>query len=145
MKIAIHVSEKVGHTWPPAYWADFIRKCTRKGHEVYVFSGEDNVNLQLKNERVFDCTKLREDEAREEIASCDVFVGPVLHFYKSARESGVRTVGILTSITDAEGVKATIPCAGCIDSIGARPDCHWGDELCQWHVTPNDVAEAVGL
>jgi hypothetical protein len=141
MKIAIHVTEKVMHQWPIDYWAEFIRKATKNGHEVYAFSGEPNVVIQLKNDHVFDRTQVCDEDARREIASCDVFVGPLLHFYGLAPKN----VGILTSSFAGEGVRATIPCAGCRESLGERVDCHWGDELCQWHVTPNDVLKAAGL
>lgn len=144
MKIAAHVSERVMHQWPPQYWLELFQKATKNGHDVYVFSGEPNVMLEFKNPRIHNHTQVCDEDAVSVIADCDVFVGPLLHFYQAAKERGVRTVGLLTSSVAGEGVKATIPCAGCLESLGKRVDCHWGDELCQWHVTPNDVLEAIG-
>lgn len=145
MKIAIHVTEKVGHTWPVQYWAEFIRKSTKAGHEVRCFSGEPNVVIKLKNDLFKDYTQVQDDQAYQLLSECDLYVGPVLRFHAKAKELSIRTVCLLTSSFAGEGVKSTIPCAGCLESIGDRPDCHWGDELCQWHVTPNDVLEAVGV
>jgi hypothetical protein len=143
MRIGIHVTEKVKHSWPVTYWTEFIRKATKAGHEVLCFSGEPNVVIQLKNTKFFDYTHEEDNHAFELLATCDLYVGPVLRFHDKAKELGIKTVCILTSSFTGVGVKSTIPCAGCIESIGERPDCHWGDELCQWHVTPNDVLWAV--
>jgi len=143
VKIAAHVTERVMHQWPPTYWAEFFRKATKQGHEVYVFSGEPNIRVEMKNDKIYDRTQVCDEDAIKEIATCDIFVGPLLHFYRAASSNGVRTVGILTASVDGEGVKSTLPCTGCLQSLGERVDCHWGDELCQWQVTPNMVMEAI--
>ena len=144
MKIAIHITERVKHAWPIEYWTEFILKMTKAGHEIHAFSNEPNVKLTPGNPLVFDHTDLRDLNERLEIAKCDVYVGPVLEYYRMAKKAGLRLVAILGPTLKGEGVAATIPCAGCIENIHDMIDCRWGDEICQWHVSPNDIIAAIG-
>jgi len=143
MKVAIHVSERVKHAWPIEYWSDFIRKMTKEGHEIHAFSNEPNVKIAPGNPLVFDHTDLHDKDEVLAIAECDVFVGPVLEYYRIAEKEGVRLIGILGPTLKGEGVKATLPCAGCMENIHDMVDCRWGDEICQWHVSPNDIIGAI--
>src|SRR5574341_54713 len=116
---------------------------TGKGHEIHAFSDEPNVVIDTSNPLLVDRTQLPDSVAAREIGNCDVYTGPVLKYYAMAKKAGIRAVAILGPTLKAEGVKATLPCVGCIDTMENRLDCFWHDEICQYHVTPNDLIKEI--
>jgi len=143
MRIACHVSNRVFHTWPAEYWYEFIEKATKAGHDIYVFSDESGVLLDVKNPHVYSLIGLTDDEERQGMEVCDVFVGPKLRYYHMADEFGLKMVGLLGATLDGCGVKSTHPCAGCLDKLENQVDCYFADELCYTEITPNDVLAAL--
>ena len=143
MKIALHVTERVMFQWPVIYWIELVKKLTAAGHNLYALSDEDNVSHDSKNPLFHDRLHLSDDESRKVIAECDAFIGPPLKYYRMAEELGVRTIGILTSTFKGEGVRTTTVCGGCLDHLDSKVDCNWGDEICGYEVTPNDVIAAL--
>jgi len=143
MKVAIHLTERVTYRWPIEYWVELIRKLTAKGYEVYAVSDEPNVRIDDKNPLLFDRLHLSDDLSKKAIAKCDAFVGAPLKYYDMAKEVGVRTIGLLCSTLKGDGVKTTVPCAGCRENMQNINDCIYEDELCGYELTPNDVLEVL--
>lgn len=142
-RIAAHVTERVFHTWPASYWAEFLRKATAAGHDVYVFSDDALVSVDTKNPKVYSLIGLSEKEIHDGLEACQVFVGPKLRYYHLAKHLGLKMVGLLGATLEGEGVKSPHPCAGCLDKLENQTDCFWGDEVCLYEVTPNDVMNAL--
>ena len=143
MRVAVHVTERVFHAWPSSYWAEFLRKATAAGHDVYVFSDDDCISFETQNPKVYNLIGLSDAEERQGMKDCDVFVGPKLRYYDMAVELGVRTVGLLGATLEGDGVKSPHPCAGCLDKLENQVDCFFGDEVCLLEVTPNMVLAAL--
>jgi len=143
MRIAIHVTERVMFTWPSSYWAELIRKVTKSGHEVYVFSDDTNLSWDLKNDKVYNLIGLSEKEERDGMEACEVYVGPPLKYYDMAKSFGIRTIALLGATLNGEGVKTSNVCGGCLDKLDNKVDCTFGDEFCYYEITPNDVLEVL--
>jgi len=123
-------------TWPADYWSEFLKYLVDDGHEVFVFTDEDHVNINIKHEKVHKCFGLDEQQAEEIVSKCDVYVGVPLHFCTVAEKHGLKTLRILGATLEGEGVKATVPCAGCLDKLDSPVDCSFADELCYLEITP---------
>ena len=143
MKVAIHLTEKVTYRWPIDYWIELIRKLTTKGHEVYAVSDEPYVRIDDTNPLLFDRLHLADDLSKIVIAKCDAFVGPPLKYYQMAKELGVKTVALLGSSFNGDGVKTSAQCGGCRENMKNVNDCVFEDELCYFEITPNDVLEVL--
>ncbi len=143
MRIALHFTERVMYQWPLSYWIELVQKLTDAGHDLYALSDEPNVGNNSKNPKLHDCLHLSDEESRKVVAECDLFIGPPLKYYDMAKELGVRTVALLGATFKGDGVRTTNICGGCLDKLEGRNDCNFGDELCYFEITPNDVIAAI--
>jgi ADP-heptose:LPS heptosyltransferase len=139
-RIALQLTDRIKYRWPPEYCAEFIRKATKKGHDVFVIADEPRIRLDMKGEHIFDRTKERAEDVLE---SCDVFVGPPLRLADIAKRRGLKQVRLLGASLEGVGVQSTTFCAGCEQKMDPRIDCLWGDEICMSEITANDVLEAI--
>jgi hypothetical protein len=141
MRIALQLTDRIKYRWPAEYCAEFIRKATKKGHDVFVVADEPNIRLDMKGEGIYDRTK---EKAEDVFESCDVFVGPPLRLADVSARKGLKQVRLLGASLEGAGVRSTTFCCGCVQKMTPMIDCLWMDELCMWEITPNDVLEAVG-
>lgn len=143
MKIAVHFSERVMYQWPLSYWIEFVRKLTELGHEVYALSDEPNVRIDSRNPALHDRTQLSDEDSRQVLRECDVFIGAALKYHDMAVAEGIRAIALQGSSFKGEGARSTAQCAGCLDKMQGKTDCQYGDELCWNELTPNDVLAAL--
>jgi hypothetical protein len=139
-RIALQLTDRIKYRWPAEYCAEFIRKASTRGHEVYAVADEPNIRLDMKGEGIFDRTK---EKAEDVFETCDVFVGPPLRLADIAQRRGLKTVRLLGASLKGDGVKSATFCAGCLEKMDPRIDCLWSDELCMSEITANDVLEAI--
>lgn len=139
-RIAFQLTDRLKYRWPPEYCSEFIRKASRKGHEVYVVADEPNIKLDMTGEGIFD--RLGE-KAEDVFETCDVFVGPPLRLADIAKRRGLKQVRLLGASVEGEGVRSTTFCSGCVQRMSPMMDCLWSDEICMSEITPNDVLEAI--
>lgn len=143
MKICAYITNRVMWTWPADYWRELFHKLTKRGHEVYVISDDPEVVVNDTNPKVFNCTGKAATEADEVVSSCDMYVGVPTRWYELAGFLGKNRIALCGPRIVEDGIVADTPCAGCIDKLGVRTDCNWGDELCYRQITPNDVMGAI--
>lgn len=136
MKIALHITDRTLFTWPAVYWQDLIKRLIDADHEVFIFSDESHVNINIKHERVHKCFGMSNDVINSTISKCDLFIGVPLKFSKLAKANGLKIINLLGSTLDGEGIKSPLMCAGCIDKTGNEIDCAFQDELCMHRITP---------
>ena len=140
MRIAVQLTDRLKYRWPAEYCAEFIRKATGKGHEIFAVADEPNVRLDMKGDLIHDCTKEWPEDVFDD---CDVFVGPPLRLASIAERKRLKVVRLLGASLVGEGVKSSTFCAGCVEKMEPRIDCLWGDEICMNEITANDVLEAL--
>ncbi len=139
-RIALQLTDRLKYRWPPEYCAEFIRKATGKGHELFVIADEHHIRLEMKGDLIHDRTKEKPEDVLE---SCDVFIGPPLRVADIAKRRGLKVVCLLGASLDGEGVESSTFCKGCEQKMEPRIDCLWGDEICMAEISPNDVMEAL--
>ena len=126
MKVAIHVTEKMFQKWPDEYCAELTQKLLDKGHRVFYVKDD-----------------IPEDANRKVIEEADLFIGAPSGYTFYAKQEGVRVIELLGPTLKGEGVKSPTVCHGCIDRTDNRNDCFFGDEICMWEITPNDILEVL--
>ena len=127
LKVVVHTGTKVMEAWPTPYCEELFEKLIAKGHRAFVVTDD-----------------LEDEKARSTIEGCDYFVGTPGKYLDMAKELQVKTVALLGPTLKGEGVKSPIVCAGCLDKIDPKPiDCFFGDELCAYEITANDVMEVL--
>jgi ADP-heptose:LPS heptosyltransferase len=124
MIVALYVSKRVFRAWPDEYVKELVGKLIARGDRVFIV--EDDA-----------------PENEDVITNCDLFVGVPGEYAELAKAKGKRVIHLLGPTLRGEGVVSPIICAGCLDKMEGKQDCFFGDEICMYEITPNDVLGAM--
>jgi hypothetical protein len=143
MKIICHITDRVLFTWPAVYWSELLGELVKDKHDVFIFSDDKHINIDIKHELIHKCFNRTDDEIDLITRHCDIFVGVPLRFSEIAKKYNKKLINILGATLKGEGIISPIVCAGCLDKGVSEIDCSFGDELCYFRITPIMVYEEI--